>query len=171
VPTAGELAIGTAVERAIGSLLLVEDDDGDAFLVTELLSLGSPQIDVRRVTSLAEAEHQLRTRPLPDVVVLDLGLPDAEGVQIVPRIVTAAPAAAVLVLTGLSDEGRGTAAVANGAQDYLIKGQVNERDWPGRFGTPSAASGSRTPPGGRSSGTCNGCRTSGWSAACCPGRG
>ena len=114
-------------EPAVGRLLLVEDDDGDAFLVTELLSLGSPQLEVARVTSLAEAEHRLRTRPLPDVVVLDLGLPDAEGVQIVPRIVMAAPTAAVLVLTGLSDEGRGTAAVANGAQDYLVKGQVDER--------------------------------------------
>jgi serine phosphatase RsbU (regulator of sigma subunit) len=110
-----------------GRLLLVEDDDGDAFLVTELLSLGSPQIEVDRVTSLAQAEQRLRTRPAPDVVVLDLGLPDAEGVEIVPRIVTAAPTAAVLVLTGLADEGRGTAAVANGAQDYLVKGHVDER--------------------------------------------
>ena len=116
-----------AVEPAIGRLLLVEDDDGDAFLVSELLSLASPEIDVTRVTSLSAAEHHLRTRPLPDVVVLDLGLPDAEGVEIVPRIVTAAPAVAVLVLTGLSDEGRGGAAVANGAQDYLVKGQVDER--------------------------------------------
>src|SRR5690242_12716937 len=114
-------------ELPIGRLLLVEDDDGDAFLVTELLALGSPGVEVARVTTLAEAERHLRTRLLPDVVVLDLGLPDAEGVGIVPRIVTAAPAAAVLVLTGLSDEDRGAAAVANGAQDYLVKGQVDER--------------------------------------------
>jgi serine phosphatase RsbU (regulator of sigma subunit) len=107
--------------------LLVEDDDGDAFLVTELLALGSPQLEVTRVSTLADAERELGGRPWPDVVVLDLGLPDGEGVSIVPRIVNAAPSAAVLVLTGLADEGRGTAAVANGAQDYLVKGQVDER--------------------------------------------
>jgi serine phosphatase RsbU (regulator of sigma subunit) len=108
-------------------LLLVEDDDGDAFLVSELIAVGQPDVVVTRVISLAEAIGHLEAGPHPDVVVLDLGLPDAEGLQIVGRIVSAAPSAAVLVLTGLSDEGRGEAAVRSGAQDYLVKGQVDER--------------------------------------------
>jgi serine phosphatase RsbU (regulator of sigma subunit) len=110
----------------VSRLLLVEDDDADAFLVSELLDLGEPGLDVTRATNLAEALKHLTVGPAPDVVMLDLGLPDAEGLAIVPQIVSAAPGSAVLVLTGLSDEGRGTAAVAAGAQDYLVKGQVDE---------------------------------------------
>jgi serine phosphatase RsbU (regulator of sigma subunit)/CheY-like chemotaxis protein len=115
-------------EEPIGRLLLVEDDDADAFLVCELIELGQPGLEVTRVCTLEEAcAHLANPRVGFDVVVLDLGLPDAEGLDIVPRIVATAPAAAVVVLTGLCDEDRGVAAVAAGAQDYLTKGQVDER--------------------------------------------
>jgi serine phosphatase RsbU (regulator of sigma subunit) len=107
-------------------LLLVEDDDGDALLVTDLLRAGQLDLDVTRVTDLTQALRRLAVPPGPDVVVLDLGLPDAEGVEIVGRIVAADPNAAVVVLTGLADEGSGAAAVSSGAQDYLVKGQVDE---------------------------------------------
>jgi serine phosphatase RsbU (regulator of sigma subunit) len=125
-------AVTSAVEHLrldvpLSHLLLVEDDDGDALLVSELLRYSHPDLTVSRARTLAEALIFLATSPLAtDVVVLDLGLPDAEGVEIVSRIVTAAPGTAVLVLTGMQDEDRGVAAVSAGAQDYLIKGQVDE---------------------------------------------
>jgi serine phosphatase RsbU (regulator of sigma subunit) len=104
-------------------VLLVEDDDGDAFLFEELLSMADLDVAVRRERTVAEAEARLPS----DVacVVLDLGLPDADGLAALHRLREAAPATPMLVLTGLSDTARGLEAVAAGAQDYLVKGRVD----------------------------------------------
>ena len=58
-------------------------------------------------------------------MLLDLGLPDATGLDALTAVLELAPSIAVLVLTGLSDEYRGTEAVAVGAQDYLVKGSID----------------------------------------------
>jgi DNA-binding NarL/FixJ family response regulator len=103
-------------------VLLVEDDDGDAFIVTELLAEESDQISVRRVDTLASAV----SAPLrADCVLLDLQLPDAVGLTALTRLRQHAPATAVVVLTGQHNEAIGIAAVAAGAQDYLVKDQVD----------------------------------------------
>src|SRR5690349_1759926 len=105
------------------TVLLVEDDDGDAFLVRELLSEEAPEPKIVRATTLGQARAELAAW-IPDIVLLDLGLPDADGRTVVADIVEAAAGSAVLVLTGLGDEHRGAEAVASGAQDFLVKGQV-----------------------------------------------
>jgi serine phosphatase RsbU (regulator of sigma subunit) len=105
-------------------LLLVEDDEGDAFLVSELLAEEDPSIVVRHVRSLAEAVRALATEP-PDCILLDLGLPDATGLRALERLRQARPGVAHLVLTGDRDVQRGVEAVAAGAEDYLIKGSVD----------------------------------------------
>jgi DNA-binding NarL/FixJ family response regulator len=105
-------------------LLLVEDDEGDAFLVSELLQEEDPSIVVRRVRSLGEAIDALSAEP-PDCVLLDLGLPDASGLGALERLRNVHPGVAHLVLTGDRDVQRGVDAVAAGAQDYLIKGSVD----------------------------------------------
>lgn len=104
-------------------VLLVEDDEGDAFLVRELLLDAGADVDIRRARSVAEAHLQLPG----DVhcVLLDLGLPDATGLEALRVVLEAAPQIAVLVLTGLADEHRGMEAVAAGAQDYLVKGTID----------------------------------------------
>ncbi|MBP2329859.1 serine phosphatase RsbU (regulator of sigma subunit) [Kibdelosporangium banguiense] len=103
-------------------VLLVEDDDGDAFLVTELLADLSEHIVVRRVDTLASAV----SAPLrADCVLLDLQLPDAVGLTALTRLRQHSPETAVVVLTGQRDEAIGVAAVAAGAQDYLVKDQVD----------------------------------------------
>jgi serine phosphatase RsbU (regulator of sigma subunit) len=103
-------------------VLLVEDDDGDAFLVTELLADLGEHITVRRVDTLASAlSAPLRV----DCVLLDLQLPDAVGLTGLTRLRQHAPRIAVVVLTGQRDEATGIAAVAAGAQDYLVKDQVD----------------------------------------------
>ena len=112
-----------ATSEAPARLLLVEDDDGDALLVTELLEESGSVWDVVRARSVAEATAQLT--PGIDCVLLDLGLPDAQGLDAVHAIVPFARSAAVVCLTGLADEHRGAAAVAAGAQDYLVKDQVD----------------------------------------------
>jgi serine phosphatase RsbU (regulator of sigma subunit) len=103
-------------------VLLVEDDDGDALLVEELLLEAVAPVTMFRARSLAEAT------PLPpgiSCVLLDLGLPDARGLDAVRGLHEQLPGVAVVVLTGLADEHLGAAAVRAGAQDYLVKGQVD----------------------------------------------
>jgi serine phosphatase RsbU (regulator of sigma subunit) len=105
------------------NVLLVEDDEGDAYLVRELLIDAGSQVDLLRARSVAEASAALPGRV--DCVLLDLGLPDASGLDALTAVLQLAPSIAVLVLTGLSDEHRGTEAVAVGAQDYLVKGGLD----------------------------------------------
>jgi serine phosphatase RsbU (regulator of sigma subunit) len=103
-------------------VLLVEDDDGDALLVDELLLDAGAPFSIRRARSMAEARGALA-----DVVcvLLDLELPDSRGLQGVQVLQEIRPDLAVVVLTGISDEHLGEQAVAAGAQDYLVKGQVD----------------------------------------------
>lgn len=104
-------------------VLLVEDDDGDALLVTELLDEFPTQVTVQRVGTLAEAMKVTATDI--DCVLLDLQLPDSMGLAGLTTLRRHAPGAAVVVLTGHRDEVTGIASVAAGAQDYLFKGQVD----------------------------------------------
>jgi serine phosphatase RsbU (regulator of sigma subunit) len=106
-------------------VLLVEDDSEDAFLVRELLAEVKAPIDLTVATTLAEAGEALGAQRGTDCVLLDLGLPDSLGLQGLRRVREAAPGAAICVLTGLGDDHIGAAALAEGAQDYLIKGQVD----------------------------------------------
>ncbi|NKY39290.1 SpoIIE family protein phosphatase [Cellulomonas septica] len=101
-------------------MLLVEDDDGDALLVREHLSDAGLPVDLVWVRSLDEALERLDV----DCVLLDLGLPDAMGIGALERLLGAG-APAVVVLTGLSGADAGVQAVAAGAQDYLVKGEVD----------------------------------------------
>lgn len=103
-------------------VLLVEDDPGDALLVEELLSETDLDVEIDRALSVAEAVPLL---PQADCVLLDLGLPDSFGLDGLRIVLAAAPHVAVVVLTGLSDRSRGALAVASGAQDYLIKAEVD----------------------------------------------
>jgi len=104
-------------------VLLVEDDEGDAFLVRELLIDSAPDIYLNRVSTLQAAEARLPGDF--DCVLLDLGLPDAEGMDALRLVLNAAPTLAVLVLTGVADEFRGIESVSYGAQDYLVKGNID----------------------------------------------
>jgi serine phosphatase RsbU (regulator of sigma subunit) len=105
-------------------LLLVEDDAGDFLLVEELLADSGIRATLSWARTLAEAKDLLRRENVPDCVLLDLHLSDAHGTEVVSQLLAAAPAVPVVVLTGLAEESAGLAAVAAGAQDYLIKGQA-----------------------------------------------
>lgn len=102
-------------------ILLVEDDDADAFLVRELFEEAGLRVEMTVVTSLAAAQQRIGDA---DCVLLDLGLPDAQGLDGLRRLLPVAHGAAICVLTGHGDDHLGAEAVAEGAQDYLIKGQV-----------------------------------------------
>lgn len=119
---ARNLALASMVSPTL-RVLLVEDDEGDAFLVRELLLDDEADVELIRARSLREAEELVPGSV--DCVLLDLGLPDATGMDGLHRLLDLAPSIAVLVLTGLADEHRGTEAVAAGAQDYLVKGAID----------------------------------------------
>jgi serine phosphatase RsbU (regulator of sigma subunit) len=103
-------------------VLLIEDDDADAFLVSELLDEADAAVDLVNAKSLAEARRLMATA---DCILLDLGLPDAQGLDGLRQVLALSGGAAVCVLTGRQDEHLGVVAVAEGAQDYLVKGQVD----------------------------------------------
>jgi diguanylate cyclase (GGDEF)-like protein/PAS domain S-box-containing protein len=111
----------------IKNLLLVEDNPGDARLLREMLSeQGSAAIELTHVERVSEAEKHLAGHAV-DIILLDLGLPDAQGVGAVRRTHTAAPRVPLVVLTGEDDESLAMQAQQEGAQDYLIKGQIVTR--------------------------------------------
>jgi serine phosphatase RsbU (regulator of sigma subunit) len=105
-------------------VLLIEDDDGDAFLVAELLREATTLIRLRRARSLAQAAPLLAGAMC---VLLDLNLPDATGLEGLRWMRQNAVDTAVVVLTGHTDEHLGARAVGAGAQDYLVKGQVDSQ--------------------------------------------
>jgi serine phosphatase RsbU (regulator of sigma subunit) len=104
-------------------ILLVEDDAGDALLVQELLAISGAQVDIVRAETLADARREDLAGV--DCVLLDLDLPDAQGLTALHALKTDRADLAVLVLTGFDDERRGMEAVGAGAQDYLVKGQID----------------------------------------------
>src|SRR6266571_297577 len=105
------------------TLLLVEDDPEDAVLVEEMLADSGLRATLSWARSLTEAKELLERGGPRGCILLDLHLPDARGLEVVMQMLAAAPGAPVVVLTGLAEESAGLAAVAAGAQDYLIKGQ------------------------------------------------
>jgi diguanylate cyclase (GGDEF)-like protein len=108
-------------------LLLVEDNPGDAVLVREMLGSALPgRFDLLHVEALGDACMRVADTGTA-CVLLDLSLPDADGLEAVTRMRIAAPEVPIVVLTGRDDEGLGLSAVQHGAQDYLVKGSADER--------------------------------------------
>ncbi|MFJ1708078.1 PP2C family protein-serine/threonine phosphatase [Kitasatospora sp. NPDC088346] len=116
-------AAGTVPDEPLYRILLIEDDEGDALLVEELLHDTGLRFELTTRPTLAEARTALGTGPI-DCILLDLHLPDAAGTAAVTAVRALAPHTAVIVLTGLSEAQAGTDAMAAGAQDYLVKGKV-----------------------------------------------
>jgi len=106
-------------------LLLVEDDPTQALLVRESLAqAASIKVELTHAERLSEALDWVSTGRF-DVVLLDLGLPDSEGLDSFLRLHQRAPAVPILALTALDDERLAVKAVQEGAQDYLVKGRVD----------------------------------------------
>jgi diguanylate cyclase (GGDEF)-like protein/PAS domain S-box-containing protein len=111
----------------IRSALLIEDNPGDARLLREMLrGQDIHRIELTHVDSMGAAELVLAQRDV-DVILLDLGLPDAEGLDAVRRTRVAAPHTPLVILTGLNDESIAVRTLHAGAQDYLVKGEIETR--------------------------------------------
>jgi diguanylate cyclase (GGDEF)-like protein/PAS domain S-box-containing protein len=111
----------------VTTVLLIEDNHGDARLLREMFREGGAyNTKLTHVGSMSDAERQLAI-PVVDVILLDLGLPDAQGLGAVRRAHAAAPRIPLVVLTGLDDDLIAVQALQEGAQDYLVKGQLDTR--------------------------------------------
>lgn len=108
------------------AILLVEDNPVDADLIKEILS-GYPAIkfNIRQAATLKESFKKLEEDRY-DLALLDLGLPDSSGLDTLKKFISRAPKLPVIVTTGSDDEETGIQAVKMGAQESLIKGQVDE---------------------------------------------
>jgi two-component system, sensor histidine kinase and response regulator len=107
------------------SILLVEDSMPDARYVQELLS--NRKYIVAHASNLAQAQSEVSMKANSfDVVLLDLSLPDGKGLQTFSSMIEQAPKMPILILTGLDDEDLALQAVKLGAQDYILKKELNE---------------------------------------------
>jgi signal transduction histidine kinase len=106
-------------------ILLVEDNSDDACLIQEMLSgAGAVPYTLEIADSLAAALERLRAGTI-DVMLLDLGLPDSCGVGTFTTLHAHSPTLPIIVFTGFGDQSLARTLVQQGAQDYLVKGQVD----------------------------------------------
>lgn len=106
-------------------LLLIEDDQEDVLLIRELLSeIGDHSFLLKSARELAAGLEMVSTGEV-DITLLDLSLPDSQGLETFMRLHDEAPGVPIVVMSGLADEKIALTAVREGAQDYLVKGQVD----------------------------------------------
>ncbi len=114
-----------AMSDVLTSVLLVEDDVADAEVIRQSLAgMGEGSLRVEWVTRLPAALERLRRGGI-EVVLLDLTLPDGQGLDAFEQVLRAAPEALILILSAASDEAIARQAVQRGANDYLVKGHVD----------------------------------------------
>jgi len=114
-------------KKSIKVLLLVEDNPADVRLLREMFhEQSSHNTELTQVGTMGEAEKHL-AEGMVDIILLDLGLPDAQGLESIRRARAVAPGVPLVVLTSLDDESMASQALQEGVQDYLIKGQIDAR--------------------------------------------
>jgi len=108
-------------------ILLIEDNPEDAYLIEEHLEeFANFSYEFKNVRTLNEALSVLKEQPY-DVVLLDLGLPDSDGVNTYLSVHNKNPLVPIIILTGLNDGKVGSYALKAGAHDFLVKGKTEGR--------------------------------------------
>lgn len=106
-------------------ILLIEDNLAEARLLQEFLKQAqTKEFSLVHVQRLRDAFSEL-SQQIYDVILLDLTLPDSQGLSSLPLLISQAPSTPIVVLTNTNDEELAIEAVRQGAQDYLVKRQVN----------------------------------------------
>jgi diguanylate cyclase (GGDEF)-like protein/PAS domain S-box-containing protein len=114
-------------KKSIKVLLLVEDNPADVRLLREMFhEQSSHHAELTQVETMGQAEKHLAGSAV-DIILLDLSLPDAQGLESIRRARAVAPRIPLVVLTALDDESMAAQALQEGVQDYLIKGQIDAR--------------------------------------------
>ena len=108
-------------------ILLIEDNPGDVVLVEELLNASTTwHASLKCYDLLSDALASLHL-DIPDAILLDLNLPDSSGMGTLLKVREIVPDVPVIVFTGLDDEEMGLQAIREGAQEYLVKGEMDSR--------------------------------------------
>lgn len=115
-------------KKLLSTVVLVEDNPGDARLIREMFDeYNEHRVKLIHIERMDAAEDFLAANTV-DIILLDLGLPDAQGLEAVRRTHRIAPRVPLVVLSGMDDESMAVQAMQEGAQDYLIKGQIEPRE-------------------------------------------
>ncbi|MEP7108112.1 MAG: PAS domain S-box protein [Ferruginibacter sp.] len=108
------------------NILMIEDNTGDQFLLSEILN--ASDINVKNLFSSIRLDSALEQLKEPiDIILLDLSLPDSTGIDTFNAIIKRAGKTPVVILSGLTDTTLALDAISLGAQDYLIKGDFDEK--------------------------------------------
>ena len=111
----------------ITRILLIEDNAGDVRLLQEMLKeAGDRHYDLTCTDRLSTGLKYLSEQH-PDIILMDMGLPDSQGLGTLDAVLSATKGIPVVILTGMNDESVGVQAIRQGAQDYLIKGSLDSR--------------------------------------------
>jgi diguanylate cyclase (GGDEF)-like protein/PAS domain S-box-containing protein len=111
-------------KRPAKAVLLIENDPEETLLIRDMFNdQGSYAFELTCVQFMSEAEEHLKAQSV-EIVLLDLGFTDPEGLEAVKRVRAAAPRVAIVLLSSLDREPMAIQAIQEGAQDYLIKGQI-----------------------------------------------
>ena len=106
-------------------IMMIEDNLGDAMLISEMLKEAkNRKYLLQHNLQLSTAFESLSLKNY-DIILLDLGLPDSMGLGTLKKVIEKFSSIPVVIMTGLDDEELGFEAVKMGAQDYLIKGQID----------------------------------------------
>jgi diguanylate cyclase (GGDEF)-like protein len=121
------MSVANVTDATLPRLILIEDNPGDAVLVREMLRSSWPgDFAFHHFDRISAAREDLLMSGAT-CILLDLSLPDAHGLEAVERVQSFAPEVPIVVLSGLDDEELALRAVQGGAQDYLIKGRVDDQ--------------------------------------------
>ncbi|HSE83583.1 MAG TPA: response regulator, partial [Thermodesulfobacteriota bacterium] len=108
-------------------VLLIEDNPGDAYMIGEMLAgVKDFPFNLEHADRLSKGLECL-SKEERDIVILDLLLPDSQGFDTFIKAHNRAPKVPIIVLTGLDNEELGVKMIGNGAQDYLVKGQIDSK--------------------------------------------
>jgi len=112
-------------EKTMIQVLLIEDNEDDALIIKDMISqMTQSRYDLRWVSNLCDAKAHMQT-VLPGVILLDLALPDSSDTEGLASLQLSHPQIPIVVLTGNDDQEKASAAIQKGAEDYLVKGQIN----------------------------------------------
>ncbi len=114
-----------STKETVIKILLIEDNPGDYLILKKMLK--ETEYTTFKLTHSLKLKDglQILQNNKFDVIILDLNLPDSEGLDTFLQILSKHPELPIIILTGLSDEEMGVNAVKQGAQDYLVKGEFN----------------------------------------------
>jgi CheY-like chemotaxis protein len=112
------------MKKAPTRVLLVEDNSGDVRLLQEMLKTRRMgKFALIHFACMSEALNYLASNSV-DIILLDLGLPDTQGLDAMRQLHAAAPCIPLIVMTGCDDDLAADQALQEGAQDFLIEGQI-----------------------------------------------